>query len=46
MSELIRLFVYVIGKACCFMGLVFIDGIVKHGKKEIRARFLVNSGAT
>ena len=46
MSGLIRLFVYVIGRGCCFMGLVFIDGIVKHGKKEIRVRFLVDSGAT
>ena len=28
------------------MGLVYIDGIVKHSGKSIRVRFLVDSGAT
>ncbi len=28
------------------MGIVYVDGIVKHGEKSIRVRFLVDSGAT
>lgn len=28
------------------MGLVYIDGIVKHGDKEVKVRFLIDSGAT
>lgn len=28
------------------MGLVYIDGIVKHNGKSVRVRFLVDSGAT
>ncbi len=28
------------------MGLVYIDGIVKHDGKSVRVRFLVDSGAT
>ncbi|MEL9940908.1 MAG: retropepsin-like aspartic protease [Ignisphaera sp.] len=28
------------------MGLVYIDGVVKHGGKSARVRFLVDSGAT
>ncbi len=28
------------------MGLVYIDGIVKHGGKQLKVRFLVDSGAT
>ncbi len=31
---------------CHSVGLVFIDGIVKHGMKALRVRFLVDSGAT
>ncbi|RLG88186.1 MAG: aspartyl protease, partial [Thermoprotei archaeon] len=28
------------------MGLVYVDGIVKHGEKQVRVRFLIDSGAT
>lgn len=28
------------------MGIVYVDGVVKHGEKSIRVRFLVDSGAT
>ncbi|MGC8831668.1 MAG: aspartyl protease family protein [Thermoproteota archaeon] len=28
------------------MGIVYVDGLVKHGGKEERVRFLVDSGAT
>jgi clan AA aspartic protease len=28
------------------MGLVYVDGVVKHGGKGVRVRFLVDSGAT
>jgi len=28
------------------MGLVYMDGVVKHGGKSVRVRFLVDSGAT
>jgi len=28
------------------VGLVYIDGIVKHGDKKVHVRFLVDSGAT
>jgi predicted aspartyl protease len=28
------------------MGLVYIDGVVKHGGEGVRVRFLVDSGAT
>jgi clan AA aspartic protease len=28
------------------MGLVYVEGIVKHRDKEVRVRFLVDSGAT
>lgn len=35
-----------IHKWVCYMGLVYIDGVVKHGGKSARVRFLVDSGAT
>jgi len=28
------------------MGLVYVDGVVKHGEKSVKVRFLVDSGAT
>jgi len=28
------------------MGIVYVDGVVKHGGKSIEVRFLVDSGAT
>jgi len=28
------------------MGLVYVEGVVKHGEKSVRVRFLVDSGAT
>jgi predicted aspartyl protease len=28
------------------MGLVYVDGVVKHDGKGVRVRFLVDSGAT
>jgi len=28
------------------MGIVYVDGIVKHGEKSVKVRFLVDSGAT
>jgi len=28
------------------MGLIFIEGIVKHSERKVRVRFLVDSGAT
>jgi clan AA aspartic protease len=28
------------------MGIVYVDGVVKHGEKSIRVKFLVDSGAT
>jgi len=28
------------------LGLVYIDGIVKHGDKKVRVKFLVDSGST
>jgi len=28
------------------MGLVYVDGVVKHGERRVAVRFLVDSGAT
>ena len=28
------------------MGIVYVDGIVKHGEKSVKVRFLVDSGTT
>ena len=28
------------------MGIVYVDGIVKHGEKNVKVRFLVDSGTT
>lgn len=28
------------------MGLVYVEGVVKHGERSVRVRFLVDSGAT
>jgi len=35
-----------LGKEASVLGLVFVEGVVKHGERSVRVRFLVDSGAT